>query len=258
VAVAQAALSPAFVLDGADVAGLVRALPRGGEAAYLARAPRWSLEPSAGALRVGGAERLRLLEPLLELARRVVVYAGDDGAVGFVAELGRARLHLVLSADPRRGFSGAGPLEHERLAAVADSILLDMAWQPTLDARALAAGVGATPAQVGGALALLAGRGRVGFDLTARAYFHRELPFDLAPLEAIAPRLYAARALVESGAVRLDAQPGVAWVNGSAGEHRVRLDADPPNCTCDWRERHHAAHGPCRHVLAAQLLRDGG
>jgi len=93
-------------------------------------------------------------------------------------------------------------------------------------------------------LDVLAARGRAGFDLDAGVFFHRDLPYDLTQVEALHPRLLAARKLV----------PEVRWEDDHAwvGEYRVA----PPACSCEWWARYRGERGPCKHVLAAELARD--
>lgn len=59
-----------------------------------------------------------------------------------------------------------------------------------------------TPERARRALTRLGAAGRIGFDLADSAYFHRELPYNRAAMDAMHPRLLDARALVEKGAVR--------------------------------------------------------
>ena len=63
-----------------------------------------------------------------------------------------------------------------------------------------------------------------------------------------------------SGAVRIDAADpeGIdAWVAGAGGvEYRVRSDPGGWSCTCPWYGRHRGDRGPCKHVLAVQLMAD--
>jgi hypothetical protein len=102
---------------------------------------------------------------------------------------------------------------------------------------------------------VIGARGRAGFDVSGGAFFHRELPYDLERVDGMHPRLVAARALVERGDVRV-AGPAEAYVRGSGDlEYRVRLDGDV--CACPWWARHGGARGPCKHVLAARLVRGG-
>ena len=62
----------------------------------------------------------------------------------------------------------------------------------------------------------------MGYDVAEAAYFHRELPYDAARVEAMNPRLANARALVAAGAVRLEGELATVAV-GDHG-HRVRFD----------------------------------
>jgi hypothetical protein len=252
VGVAQAALEPRMSLSGAVAQRFLRDVPRGSDDVFLLAGPRWSRVDRPGAVRVGSAQRLRVLEPFARHAERLVVFGGADGVSAFVLETGKARLHAVLSPAAWRGFSGEGgvleALASEELSRVAEEVEDALRWQPALDPRALAEHADADTAKVRTALEAVAARGRAGFDLGEGAYFHRDLPFDLERVEALHPRLRNARALV--GEVQ-PAGPGEFRVR----DHTVRLDADPPTCTCLWWARHAGARGPCKHVLAAQLWR---
>ena len=112
-----------------------------------------------------------------------------------------------------------------------------------------------------GALAVLGSRGLAGFDANAQQYFHRELPFDLAKVEEMQPRLGDARRLVEEGKVRsLGNGEGVSTfeVQGTATVHRVRLSDQLDACTCPWFSKHQGQRGQCKHILAASLVQQGG
>jgi SWIM zinc finger len=243
VGVTQAAMTPRFELGGVAAARMLRALPRSGRFFVGAGGAVGSARP--GAVPVQGAERLRLLAPLLRMASRLRVWDGAAGSSAWTLTLPRGRFHLVLSPEPWRGFSGEGGvlagLADDGLARLAEG--LDLRWE-----AAIGAGVSEE------VLAHAGARGRAGFDLDTGRWFHRDLPFDLGRVPALHPRLAAARALARDG-VRLGA--GEAWVRGSGGaEHRVVLGED--RCTCPWWGRHAGARGPCKHVLAAQIARDAG
>ena len=223
--VAQSRLEPRLELSGPVAGRFIRALPKGSLAVYhvsQVRRDAWiGTTPKPGSLALAGPERLRLLEPLMRHARRLRAWGDDSGVSAWALDLPGARFHLVLSPDIWRGFSGEGQVLEE-----------------------LAAG---DPA--------LAARGLAGFDLDAGDFYARELPYDLAKVEELHPRLVDARRLVEAGAVRRGV-PGEAWVEGGTGvEHRVRL-ADSA-CTCPWWARHAGARGPCKHVLAARMALEG-
>ncbi len=236
--VAARALEPAFELTGAIAQRFLRATPPRGRNLWLVpsvREPRWSVTGGRGAVMVQDPERLKLLEPLARFATALTVWGGPSEVSAFTLELGRAgRFTLVLSPAASRGFSGEGatlePLATEALQPLADDAALDLAFQPRLKGE---------PA----VLDVLAARGRAGYDLSERSHFHRDLPYDLAQVEMLHPRLIAARKLV----------PEVRWEGDQAwvGRHRVT----PPACTCEWWARHHGSRGPCKHVLAAELAR---
>src|SRR5205807_5456360 len=93
----------------------LRSLPR----ARTNRTPSWILpagrglrlsrSEAPGCVRVGGLERLRLLEDLAVHARALRIYGGPEGqASAWELVLGDARFHLVLSPEAWRGFSGEG------------------------------------------------------------------------------------------------------------------------------------------------------
>ena len=140
--------------------------------------------------------------------------------------------------------------------ADADLVGALLAFEPRVEVDLLAERSGLSAAQVLAALGQLGTAGRVGYDLAEAAYFHRELPYDAARVEAMNPRLANARALVAAGAVRLDG--ALATVAVGDHRHRVRFDADGRvACTCPWWARYRGGRGRCKHVLAAELARAG-
>jgi hypothetical protein len=262
----QAEMAPAFELAPAEAQRLLDSLPRvvpsSGPPAYavpFGRTLRITQRPAEGAIQVGGPARLRVLAPLARAAKALRVYRHDEGVSGWELVFDDARFHLVLSPEPSRGFSGEGQALLALAAARDDALARVRAalrWQAKLDAAALAREVALDEKTVGAALAMLGARGLVGFDLDEAAWFHRELPFDLAAVEELQPRLIDARAIVADGGVRFGARDGArieAWVRGTDVEHLVRLDGDDERCTCPWWARHQGARGPCKHVLAARI-----
>lgn len=88
------------------------------------------------------------------------------------------------------------------------------------------------------------------------SYFHRVLPFDLALVEDLNPRLAGARELLEQGAVRvLREHPFEADVASGGVDHRVREVDEELQCTCPWFAKYQGGRGPCKHVLAAEAMR---
>ncbi len=230
------------------------------------RALRVSPRESPGAIQVSGLHRLRVLEPMLPRAGGLAVWSGEEtGTSAWEVRFPTERLLLMLSPELYRGFSGEGQVL-ETLAGNAwqgalSRMRAQLAWQARIDVQDLAGSTGLEAARVETALAVLGERGLAGYDVTTGSYFHRELPFDLARLEELQPRLQGARRLLaEDGARITEIHGSRAWdvaVQGSQVTHQVRLRPEVDRCTCPWFGRHQGERGPCKHILAARLLADG-
>ena len=235
--------------------GVAWATPAGGTL-------RLTTQPDDGAVCVSGPERLRLLEKLLPFARSLRVY-GPPPTSPRVAEpsawelvLNGGRVVFVLSPELFRGFSGEGGVL-SALAAADDAAVEAVAdllhGEPAIDSAAVAETSRFDRTTVETALGALGAAGRVGYDLSAGSFFHRELPYDRAFLDSMHPRLIGARELVDAGAVRLEG--AAATVASGDVEYVVRFDNDGARCTCAWFARHRGERGPCKHVLAAEQVR---
>jgi hypothetical protein len=260
----QARMEPKFELAGAAARAFLRAFPRSMNLqtnAWVTQVRdglRIGQTETSGAVNVGGIARVRALEDLARYTTGLRVYSDGRGATGWLLETKAARFHLVLSPETWRGFSGEGQALEELAGTEGEKVLgrvrAALRWQPLVDAGDLAEGNGLSPATVDQALARLGAAGLAGYDLVAGAYFHRELPFDLEAVESMQPRLKAARKLVAEGGVQIDGEE--AWVRGSGVEHRVLIGGeDGPKCTCAWYAKHRNERGPCKHILATQILR---
>jgi hypothetical protein len=216
---------------------------------------------SPGAVRVGGLERLRVLEGLASQARQLKIHADDlTGASGWELVFDNARFHLAISPEVWRGFSGEGQaldaLAGDAWQAALPKIQAGLRWHAVVDVDELISLSELDNESVQAALAALGSRGLVGFDVSESAYFHRELPFDMKCVEQLQPRLRNARKLIDENKVRLrDRSDRVeAYVTGSGVEHRVRLTEGDARCTCPWYAKHAGTRGPCKHILAARIL----
>ncbi|WP_332642671.1 SWIM zinc finger family protein [Aeromicrobium sp.] len=267
VQLASAAVAPAFEVAASEARRFIRSMPSSGSRKPVwvvpaGRGLRITTRPTPDAVSLSGLDRLKPLEPMLRFARSLRAYAAPhdpQGATG-VWELGLddARLVLALSPESSRGFSGEGgvlwDLADEQSADDADLISALLAFEPRIDTARLATESGLAEDRVTRALGRLGAAGRVGYDAAEAAYFHRELPYDADRLATMHPRLRDAIALVDAGAVRLDGD--TAHVRSGAAEHVVRRTADGDDrCTCPWYAKHKGARGPCKHVLAADLVR---
>lgn len=251
-------------LSGPAVARFARDLPRTtppGPVLHLLpgpRGPRVLPRALPGTVAIPGAARLRGMERVLRFSTRLTVHADAYGATAWVFELPGARLTLVLTADPYRGFSGEGGLL-VRLAEPDGApwgrrLLAVLGWDPVVDPARLGAAAGLAPAEVDAGLAWLAASGRLGHDLVEERWFHRELPVDAEKVLRRHPRLRDARALAVDGVRRTG--PSSWAVRGSEHEHRVEGgSAAALACSCPWAESHAAGRGPCKHVLAVLMVR---
>jgi hypothetical protein len=263
-------------LSGVEAARFLRGLPRqarSGGALWTVpagRSLRLTARPLPGAVCLPGPQRLEALAPLLRFATALRVYgpavASGSQPVASAWELALPgmRLVLTLSPEPRRGFSGEGAvldaLASDEVAADADLIGALLSFEPLVEVDLLAERSGLPAPRVRAALAQLGTAGRVGYDAAEASYFHRELPYDAARVEAMNPRLRNARALVAAGAVRLEPapEPGVGLATVAVDDHvqRVRFQADgTATCTCQWWATYRGSRGTCKHVLAAEIAR---
>lgn len=269
----QASLQLRFEINGAEARRFVRSLPRGTTPKLpsfvtpMGAGLRLSQRESSGSVRVTGTDRLRLLEPLLNQAKQLRVWANNSsGTSAWEVVFERARFLLLLSPEVWRGFSGEGQLL-DRLAtkdweAALPLVQATLKWQSRIDVPQLASQLALSPREIDATLAVLGSRGLVGFDIVTGAYFHRELPFDMAKVESLQPRLKDARQLLADGKARITQQSKTTvgeltaevHVQGNDIEHRVRLLPDGDKCTCPWYSKHQLDRGPCKHILAARLL----
>jgi SWIM zinc finger len=228
------------------------------------RSLRLTSRPAPGAVCLPGPERLEALQPLLRFARSLrafgpVAAAGSPPlASAWELELPEMRLVLTLSPEPRRGFSGEGAALHaladDGTTADADLVGMLLAFEPRVEVGLLVDRAGLPAHRVRAALAQLGTAGRVGYDVTEAAYFHRELPYDPDRVERLNPRLRNARALVAAGAVRFDGELATVTLDDHA--QRVRFAPDgTASCTCPWWASYRGSRGPCKHVLAAGIAR---
>lgn len=216
---------------------------------------RLSTRPTPDGVRLGGPERLRILEPMMRFAETVRVHAPSNPEMAAVSvwqlELPGARLLLTLSPEASRGFSGeGGVLEALSDASVAnDAETVAGSLHGEIDLATVAAETGLDEDRVLAAMTYLGASGLVGYDVAEGNYFHRELPF--AETEKMHPRIAGARRLVDQGAVTLLPEGGRLTSRGST--YDVRTEGDRTTCTCYWFAKHRLERGPCKHILAVRM-----
>ncbi|WP_344282643.1 SWIM zinc finger family protein [Streptomyces hebeiensis] len=260
-------------LPAGEAVRYLRGLPRPGATRGASTGARWvvpagrslraTTRPVPGAVCLPGPERLTALARVLRHATGLRIYGpavtAGSGPVASAWEIGLPgmRLTLTLSPDTARGFSGEGgvldALAADESAEDADLVSVLLAWNPVVEIADLAVQSGLTPHRVRAALTRLGTAGRIGYDTAEAAYFHRELPYDTGRAERDNPRLRAARALVDAGAVRLDGETAIVTVEDHS--HRVRSAEGRLTCTCRWWAEYRGGRGPCRHALAVRIAR---
>lgn len=266
----QPRMTPHFTLSATEARDLLRLMPKGANskvACHLTRtgsALRLASRPLPGSVKLEGADRVRVLEPLISHAKSLTIwYDAQSEASAWDVQFAVGRMFALISPELNRGFSGEGQMLSRLAAGQYEQALPSVAdalnWQSQIDAGQLGSRIGASESAVESALAVLGSRGLVGYDVTTSNYFHRVLPFDVDQFEKNQPRLVAARELVANNAVRSAETPHESnWlVQGTGVEHFVRLRPEADRCTCQWFNRYQGNRGPCKHILAARLTSDG-
>ncbi len=264
------AMEPRVELRGPPVRSVARDVPRAGRGVVYveaaARGLRLTSRPGRLPVALSGADRMAPLLPLLRFADRLVIHAADEVAGGassaWEVALPTARFTLTVSADPSRGFSGEGGL----LAALADdelddsdSVLEVLGRRPVSSMSRIARVAGLSTDRARRAVDVLSASGLIGFDVGEQGSFRRRLPYGAA-LERLNPRLASSRALLDAGALSLDASDDLR-VRVASGDHHHQVRLGPGGsvsgawCTCRWYARTGGARGPCKHVLAAAQFR---
>jgi hypothetical protein len=197
-------------------------------------------------VRIAGWQRLRVLEDLLFQLRDLTLYSHSNGASAWQVGCAGGLFTLVLSSEVWRGFSGEGQLLQHLLHEAPLDWAERLPWDQVLSLESLTtlSGFGGTELQA--ALARLAARGQLGYDLALEGYFKRPLPYDFGQLEKLHPRLQAARQLT----VRWQGEQ--AAVASGDVEYRVGWKGSEAFCNCSWYAQHRLERGPCKHILAAQ------
>ncbi len=258
-------------VPGPEARRFIQSLPRSAApkrptfAVQSGRSIRLSQRESKGAVRFLGTHRVRVLEPLMNTAKNLRIWADDEsGATAWEVALKAGRFFLMLSPEVYRGFSGEGQalerLAGNRWQKALPLVRPRLQWQARLDADSLARELGLTQGEVEAALAVLGARGLAGYDVFRAGYFHRELPFELDQVEKLQPRLKNARRLIEKGGIRVvqelaDGEADVE-VPGSDVLHLVRLRRKGDKCSCPWFNKYQGQRGPCKHILAARMTVD--
>lgn len=263
----QAAMEPRFRVGKAEAIRFLRSLPRTNthKATFfvnqLGNALRLSQIETKESVPVAGLQRLQFLTDLAPLADALTIYAHPGGRTSeWHLQCGALLFQIAITADISRGFSGEGQalndLANNNTKALSE-LRAALKWQSLANITEFAGRLGITEEDVRRNLAILGSRGLVGFDVANRAYFHREMPFDLALVEQMHPRLMNARKLASEGKVRIQTNSNElikAEVSSSDVQHQVVIESNNSKCTCPWFAKYQNSRGACKHVLAVKLV----
>ena len=259
---------PAVTLKKAQAQAFIASLPSAtgkNQSGWLAPSPtglKLSPRYSADAAFVSGLNRLSAVKRLLTITSGLTIYppeADQPGPFQMEIELPCARLTISLTAEAWHGYSGEGSLLESLARPIlledAESISSMLEFDAAIDAKAMTQKWGLDGARLQAALSLLAVTGKLGFDSHDKAYYHREFPEDPDRVLKDNPRLRAARKLIEKTTNIGESQ----WVvHSSDSDYRVLYSAEQSTqsakCTCTWYLNHQNQRGPCKHILAVQLL----
>lgn len=256
-----------FELNKIQLIQLFQGIPKGnvkGEFYLTKRASRFVFSPisTGDAVRIGGIQRLRLLEGLLTYADKLFVYQEKGGeSAAFVADFGKMRLTLALSPDSYRGFSGEGNVLENMIKAVPDEwihavnglLKSNELFDPTM----LSIEHDVDFDTMDTLSASLSSIGLLGYDLHSHQHYYRRLPFKMERILALNPRLKNAKKLVATAGVQFVKNTTdyiEARVDGSGVQHTVIIQGDKQQCTCNWFTNHQGKRGLCKHILAVKML----
>lgn len=250
-------LGPAI---GQFLARLPRIAPPGPDLYVVPGRGLWrtTTRPVPGGIPLRGASRLRGSDRVVRHATRMSVHVNDNGTTAWVFDVPGGRLTLVVSPDPFRGFAGEGTLLTLLTRSDAETygrrLLAEIGWTAQVDPLALAAATGLDDGRVASGLAWLAASGRLGYDLSEQAWFHRELPIDVEKVLRRNPRLTSAKRLVADGSVQADLNQPRWRVRGAHHQiYDVVSTEGRLRCSCAWEAEHNGGRGPCKHVLAVVI-----
>ena len=112
----QSKLRPVLTMSGQELANILRDLPEQGlispgTTTFLSRSEqhiRISHRAEKNSVGIGAINRLKILQPILHHASLLTFYSGDDGVSAIQLHFDQGDLHVVVSPDASRGFSGEG------------------------------------------------------------------------------------------------------------------------------------------------------
>ena len=255
-----------FELNKIQTIQLFQSLPKGsvkGDFFITKRAGKFmfSTLATADSVRIGGVQRLRLLEGILSIVDKIFVYeSSDKQTCSIVCEFGKMQLLMAFSPDSYRGFSGEGNV----LETMTENLPMEWVYglnsllksNEMFDPTMLSIENDIDFGTMDNLTSNLSSMGLLGYDLSEKAHFYRRLPFKTERILSLNPRLKNAKKLVDNEEIEIlerKADYVEAKVKGSGVVHKVIIEPNAQKCTCDWFTSYQGKRGICKHILAVKM-----
>jgi len=256
-----------FELNKIQTIQLFQSLPKGtvkGDFFITKRAGKFmfSTLATADSVRIGGVQRLRLLEGILAIVDKIFIYeSADKQTCAIVAEFGKMQLLMAFSPDSYRGFSGEGNV----LETMTENLPIEWVYglnsllksNETFDPTMLSIENDIDFGTMDNLTSNLSSMGLLGYDLSEKAHFYRRLPFKTERILSLNPRLKNAKKLLENEDIEIVERRAdyiEAKVKGSGVVHKVIIDHNSQRCTCDWFTAYQGKRGICKHILGVKMM----
>jgi len=212
---------------------------------------------------IAGIGRLQILKSLARQATGLTIYGNSNNmASAFKLDFEASRFTLLLSPSVSRGFSGEGQLLTD--LATADSTLpiarirSEINWNDKLTIRTLSSKDNLCEAQSQQVLNILSKEGKIGFDLKNKYWFKRHLSFVTDDFTSLQPRLKSAYKLIKKEKLKvLNSSDHTFLAHIGDVPHVVDKLKDEFRCSCEWYSKYQLQRGPCKHILAVNLIQQG-
>jgi hypothetical protein len=256
-----------FELNKIQTIQLFQSLPKGnvkGDFFITKRAGKFTFSTLAtpDSVRIGGVQRLRLLEGILAIVEKIFIYESDDKQTcAIVCEFGKMQLLMAFSPDSYRGFSGEGNV----LETMTENLPIEWVYglnsllksNEMFDPTMLSIENDIDFGTMDNLTSNLSSMGLLGYDLSEKAHFYRRLPFKTERILSLNPRLKNAKKLIDNEEVEITERRAdyiEAKVKGSGVVHKVIIDNTSQKCTCDWFTAYQGKRGICKHILAVKMI----
>ena len=169
------------------------------------------------------------------------------------------KVTYVLSPEKWRGFSGEGQVLNVIASQKLDHLIPQakafLEWNNHITGEQLSQNLSCATSEADALLMKMASSGMLGFDVEENCYFHRVLPFNDEMLEKVNPRLKSANKLIEQKAVQINESNAV--VTSNKVNYVVTWNEQQTyKCTCPWYAKNQNNQGPCKHILAVNVMKE--